>query len=83
MYAVRRFIIDYWRLMRGRPLLGEYDHIEIRGPAVDALNNRKDCDDGPSEEQVTADGRAHFRKYGPADWPEEWLHKVYEMGREK
>jgi hypothetical protein len=23
MYAIKAFFIDYWRLMRGKPLLGE------------------------------------------------------------
>ena len=55
--------------------------IQIRGPAIDALDHRKDADNGPTEAQVTKDAATYFKKYGPPDWPEELLHKVYDMGR--
>lgn len=79
--TIRNFIVDYWRLMTGRPLLG-FGRIEIRGPAVDALERRKECDDGPSESEVTEQGQRHFRKFGPPDWSPELMAKVLEAGRE-
>lgn len=57
--------------------------IQIRGPAVDALDQRKEADCGPSETQVTTEATAHFRKFGPREWPKELLDKVYKMGRER
>jgi hypothetical protein len=41
--------------------------VPITGPGVDALDNRKESDNGPSEEQVTADARAFLEKHGVAD----------------
>jgi hypothetical protein len=29
------------------------EYVHISGPAVDALNSRKESDDGPSEDEVT------------------------------
>lgn len=36
------------------------EKLHITGPAVDALESRKESDDGPSEEQVTKDARKNL-----------------------
>lgn len=55
----------------------------ISGPAVDALERRKESDNGPSEAQVTADAAKRFHKFGPPEWSRELIERVLEMGREK
>lgn len=64
------------------------DHLDLRyipitGPGVDALEARKECDDGPSEGEVTERARQYFRRYGPPDWSADVLRKVQELCREK
>lgn len=39
--------------------------ITISGPAIDALDQRKEIDNGPPEAQVTKEAAAYFKKYGP------------------
>lgn len=58
-------------------------YVPICGPGVDALDNRKESDNGPSEAQVTKGASAYFKKYGPPKWSDEVLARVIEMGREK
>ena len=57
--------------------------VPISGPGVDALEYRKESDNGPSEHEATEQARHYFRKYGPQKWPHDLIKKVLEMGREK
>lgn len=45
----------------GGDLIG---YVKFSGPAVDALNCRKESDNGPTEDQVTADARCFISKNG-------------------
>jgi hypothetical protein len=36
------------------------ERVQISGPVVDALDSRRESDDGPSEEQVTKDARKNL-----------------------
>lgn len=45
---------------------GEIGHVRFSGPAVDALDRRKESDDGPTEDQVTADARRFIAENGPS-----------------
>jgi hypothetical protein len=55
-------------LLHSRPAPNDsYNYVPITGPGVDALDHRKESDNGPTEEQVTADARAFLEKHGVAD----------------
>lgn len=55
----------------------------ISGPAIDALDHRKEADDGPTEHRVTKDAAKYLKRFGPPKWSEDVLAKAYKMGRQR